>query len=565
MNNVFYALLFFSLSIMGCGSSEVANLILINGKIHTLDAENPVVEAVGVRDDLILFAGDNAGAMKLKGDKTRMIDLEGKLMTPGFIEGHGHFMGMGYNLLNLDLSGSSSYVDVVNMVKKQVTSSQPGEWIIGRGWHQNKWETMPGITHKGFPTHHPLSEVSPDNPVYLRHASGHAVLVNRKAMEIAGINSGSETGEGGEMILDPEGNPTGVFTETAMGLFSEFLPGNDAASDEKAYRMATRNCLKEGITSFHDAGVSISAIDLYRKMIGNGEARIRIYAMLDGSDHALMEKYFNSGPAIDSTASMLTIRSVKLYMDGALGSRGAWLLEPYSDRTDYSGQAVVSSGFIREMAERAVKTGFQVCTHAIGDRANRETLDIYEAVFSQNPEGMDSRFRIEHAQHIDPADIPRFAALGVLPAMQAIHMSSDRPWAIDRLGEKRIKEGAYVWQDLLTSGARIINGTDVPVEPLSPVACFYASVTRKTLQGTPPGGYEPEQKMSREQALRSYTLDAAYGAFEEDIKGSIEIGKLADFTVFSQDIMSVPEELIPGTEVIMTLIGGKVVYQIQQQ
>jgi hypothetical protein len=327
--------------------------------------------------------------------------------------------------------------------------------------------------------------------------------------------------------------------------------------------MATRNCLKEGITSFHDAGVGIPAIDLYRRMIGNEEARIRLYAMLDGSDNDLMDQYFNSGPEIDSTEHMLTIRAIKLYMDGALGSRGAWLLEPYSDRPDYPGQAVVSTGFIREIAERAVKSGFQVCTHAIGDRANRETLDIYEAVFRQYKERMNSRFRIEHAQHIDPADIPRFAALGVLPAMQAIHMSSDRPWAIDRLGEKRIQEGAYVWQDLLSTGARIINGTDVPVEPISPVACFYASVTRKTLQGTPPGGYEPKQKMSREQALRSYTLDAAYGAFEEDIKGSIEPGKLADFTVFSQDIMSVPEELIPDTKVVMTLIGGQVVYPIQ--
>jgi predicted amidohydrolase YtcJ len=383
-------------------------------------------------------------------------------------------------------------------------------------------------------------------------------------MDIAGIKTDSDTGEGGEMIVDSDGNPTGVFTETAMGLFSKVLPANDDASDEKAYRMATSNCLREGITSFHDAGIGQSTIGLFRKMISKGEARVRLYAMLDGSDRGLMEEFFSTGPVIDTADQVLTIRSIKLYMDGALGSRGAWLLEPYSDMPDHVGHAVTSTEYISEIAEKAVNSGYQVCTHAIGDRANRETLDIYETVFRKYPEGRNSRFRIEHAQHIDPEDIPRFAILGVLPAMQAIHMSSDRPWAIDRLGEKRISQGAYVWQALLVSGARIVNGTDVPVEPISPVACFYASVTRKTLQGTPPGGYEPEQKMTREQALRSYTLDAAYGAFEEDIKGSIENGKLADFTVFSHDIMSVPEDSILNTKVIMTVIGGEVVYEIQE-
>ncbi|MBS0001260.1 MAG: amidohydrolase [Cyclobacteriaceae bacterium] len=561
MKTVFYLLLIFTSNMLGCVSSGPADLLLINGNIHTADNTNPFAEAVGVRNGIIIFAGDNGQALKLKGEKTEVIDLEGKLMTPGFIEGHGHFIGMGYNLLNLDLSEASSYEEVVARVQDQVETGNPGEWIIGRGWHQNKWDQIPESLHKGFPTHQLLSAISPDNPVYLRHASGHAVLVNKKAMEMAGIDEDSQSGEGGEIILDPDGNPTGIFTETAMGLFSVFLPENDTESDEKAYQMALNNCLKEGITSFHDAGAGMPAIGLYQRMINKGEAMVRLYVMLDGSDSALMEHWFSTGPEIDTVDHLLTVRSIKTYMDGALGSRGAWLIEPYSDRSDHWGYAVSSSDFIEKISGRAIETGFQVCTHAIGDRANRETLDIYESVFSRYPEGRNSRFRIEHAQHLDPEDIPRFARLGVLPAMQAIHMSSDRPWALDRLGERRIVEGAYVWQDLLQSGARIINGTDVPVEPISPVACFYASVTRKTLKGFPPEGYEPEQKMTREQALRSYTIEAAYGAFEEEIKGSVTKGKLADFTVFSQDIMSIPEDEILNTRVVMTIIGGTVAYE----
>lgn len=562
MKNIFYSLFILVVG-MSCTSSEYADLLLINGNIHTLDSLNPVAQAVGVREGIITFVGRNDQALKLKGENTILVDLEGKLMTPGLIEGHGHFMGMGYNLLNLDLSDASSYQEVVNRVREKIQSLKPGEWVIGRGWHQSKWDPAPAVLYKGFPTHELLSRISPDNPVYLTHASGHAVLVNQRALEVAGIDSETSFNETGEIIRDPQGNVTGIFTEGAMGLFSPYLPENNLESDIRAYEIAVKNCLKEGITSFHDAGAGARTIDLYQNMITEGKARVRLYVMLDGSDERLLDQYFTTGPQIDSLHHLLTIRSIKLYMDGALGSRGAWLLEPYSDRPGHTGNQVTSLEYIYKIALEAVENGFQVCTHAIGDRANRETLNIYESVFEDHPEGYEGRFRIEHAQHLSEVDIPRFAQLGVLPAMQAIHLSSDRPWAIDRLGEARIQEGAYVWQKLLRSGSKVINGTDVPVEPLSPVECFYASVTRKTLNGFPPGGYEPDQKMTRKQALKSYTLDAAYGAFEENIKGSIEPGKLADFTVYSNDIMSIPEDQILGTEVIMTVINGEIAFRAE--
>jgi predicted amidohydrolase YtcJ len=320
-------------------------------------------------------------------------------------------------------------------------------------------------------------------------------------------------------------------------------------------------CVRNGITSFHDAGASGENIDLFRKFKSEGKLKSRMYVMLTGFDRPMLYQWFKKGPEIDSTA-WLTIRSIKLNCDGALGSRGAWLLEPYTDRPDFSGMATLPMDTVLKTSQEALKAGFQVCSHAIGDRANREILDRYETAFKENPgKAKDSRFRIEHAQHLSVSDLPRFAQLGVIPSMEAIHLSSDRPWAIERLGGKRIKEGAYMWQTLLKSGARIVNGTDVPVEPINPIACFYASVTRRTLAGDPPGGFEPEEKMTREQALRSYTLDAAYGAFQENIKGSIEPGKLADFTIFSQDIMTVADDDILKTAVDMTIVDGKIVYK----
>ncbi|MBI1768956.1 MAG: amidohydrolase [Bacteroidetes bacterium] len=557
-----------SIFLFSCSKKPTgADLIIRGGKIYTANDSQTEVEAVAVKGDKIIFTGRESDAEKFKNDQTKVIDLQGKTMTPGFIEGHGHLLGLGFQELTLNLADTKSYDELVERVKDAVAKSKRGDWIIGRGWHQDRWEKKPQKLIKGFQTHEMLSLISPDNPVYLTHASGHAAFANGKAMEIAGVNQLSkeklqkDLGEGGEIIRDPLGNPTGIFVEHAQSIVSKFIPASSTETLSKAYELAMNACLRNGITSFHDAGISRDNLLLLKRFKKENKLKVRLYEMLSGSDKSLVSEYFKNGIEVDS-AHWLTIRSVKLYSDGALGSRGAWLLSPYSDRMETSGMPLMSMDSVLKMSREGLRAGFQICTHAIGDRANREILDRYEIAFKENPEqAKDVRFRIEHAQHIDPLDIPRFASLGVIPAMQAIHLSSDRPWAIDRLGEKRIKESAYMWQSLLKSGARIVNGTDVPVEPINPIACFFASVTRQTLKGEPVGGYEPDEKMTRAQALKSYTLDAAFGAFEENIKGSIAVGKLADFTIFSQDLMTVPDDKILSTEVMMTIVGGKILYE----
>lgn len=572
--NIFgFLLLIFGCSVPEESDTSVATVVIKNGNIYTLDAEQPVVKFVAVHDDRITYAGDDEEAFST--DKnTQIIDLRGKTMTPGFIEGHGHILGIGYNELELDLLEVKNYDELIDMVRQAVATAEPGQWIVGRGWHQSKWHPRPEKLVKGFQTHTRLSKVSPDNPVFLYHASGHAGFANAKAMEVAGVNQLSQEqlsknfskGEGGEIIRDEHSNPTGIFNERAMDIINSHIPENDREKNKKALVLAQQACLRNGITGFHDAGAGRQAIELLQELKDEGQLDVRMYVMLTGFDKELLQEWYTRGPMIDSENHSLDIRAIKLNCDGALGSRGAWLLKPYTDRPDHYGHETVPMSFVEETAKKGLQHGFQVCSHAIGDRANREILDRYERAFTALPEkAVDHRFRIEHAQHLHPDDIGRFAALGIIPAMQAIHMASDRPWAIDRLGEKRITEGAYVWQKLLQSGAKIVNGTDAPVEPLNPIPSFYASVSRKTLEGTPRGGYEPDQKMSRKEALRSYTLDAAYGAFQEKQKGSIEAGKLADFTVFSHDLMTVPEEQILDTEVAMTIVGGKVKFENNEE
>lgn len=562
------ATVFFS----SCADSnkEFATMIIHGGTIYTVDSIQTTVEAVATKNNTILFAGSLAEAEIYTNEQTEDIDLKGKTMTPGLIEGHGHFMGLGYNELNLDLMNTKSYQDIIDAVAERVKTAKPGEWITGRGWHQSKWDSMPSNLVKGFQTHHRLSDVSPDNPVYLRHASGHAGFANAKAMQIAGLQGLKQEGvksfeiEGGEVIVDDFFRPTGVFNERAQSLIGKYIAVNTPETDLQAFDLAIEACYKNGITSFHDAGIGRETIAFYNKMKANDNMGVRIYAMLTGWDEELIDEWYLKGPHLDPD-HRFTIRSIKLNCDGALGSRGAWLIDEYTDRPDHFGHETLPMEVVKETATKGLKNGFQVCAHAIGDRANREILDRYEAALKEDSTiGFDHRFRIEHAQHLHPDDIPRFAALHVIPAMQAVHMSSDRPWAIDRLGEKRIKEGAYMWQALLQSGVPIVNGTDVPVEPINPIASFYASVSRKTLQGLPEGGYEPDQKMTRAQALKSYTLDAAYGAFEEDIKGSISAGKLADFTIYNQDLMTVAEDDILNTTVAMTIFDGKVVYKLDE-
>ncbi|WP_239985772.1 MULTISPECIES: amidohydrolase [Arenibacter] len=557
-----------SLLFTSCKSpnKEFATMLIYGGNIYTVDTTQSNVQTVAVKDNLIIFTGSFSEAEQYKDERTQLLDLEGKTMTPGLIEGHGHFMGMGYNELNLDLINTTSYQEIVDAVAEKVRTAAPGEWIIGRGWHQSKWEEMPTEMVNGFQTHNMLSEVSPNNPVYLFHASGHAGFANAKAMEIAGITVLSKEGidqfevEGGEVMRDGLGSPTGIFNERAQNLITKHIPESTPEKDIKAFELAIAAGHRNGITGFHDAGIGRETISLYQNMKTADKMKIRIYGMLTGGDKDLLNEWYNKGPMIDPD-NLVTIRSVKLNCDGALGSRGAWLLEAYSDRPGHFGHETMPMEFVEETALNGLQKGFQICSHAIGDRANREVLDRYESAFKALPElASGHRFRIEHAQHLHPEDIPRFAQLQVIPAMQAVHLSSDRPWAIERLGEQRIKGGAFMWQSLLKSGIPIVNGTDVPVEPLNPIASLYASISRKTLKGSPEGGYEVGEKMTREQALRSYTLDAAYGAFEEDIKGSIAVGKLADFTIYDRDFMKIDEKDFLKTRINMTIFDGKVVY-----
>ena len=539
-----------------------ADLVLRNATIYTMNSNQPTADAVAVVGDKIAFIGSGSDVESWISDTTDILDLGGLTVTPGLIEGHGHIMGVGYNRLNLDLMAMKSYEEIIEAVVEASENTPDGQWILGRGWHQDKWVSQPENRVKGFPTHHKLSEAVPNHPVYLGHASGHLGFANERAMEIAGIDRRTAQPDGGEIFMGIDGRPTGIFNETAQGLIRRVIPDNTIETDTRALELAIRECLENGITSFHTAGQDGPDIDLFQSFVEQGKMGIRLYVMLNGRNNELLQQYYQSGPVVGIGDDRLTVRAIKLYSDGALGSRGAWLLEEYTDAPGQYGHNVMPMNDIEKVTRDGIQAGLQICTHAIGDRGNQEVLDIYERAFNDFPDAArDHRFRIEHAQHLHPEDIPRFGELGVIPSMQAIHMSSDRPWAIDRLGKKRIEDGAYVWQKLLETGARIVNGTDAPVEPISAIASFYASVSRQTLAGTPSGGYEADQKMSREQALRSYTLDAAYGAFEEDIKGSIEIGKLADFTVLTQDIMSVPDDQILDAEIAYTIVGGEVMFR----
>ena len=566
MKNI-YLLAILGFFLISCSSekAEPADLIFTNGIIYTVNEAQPTAEAVAVKDGMILAVGTSEEIEKHRAENTEVIDLQGETMTPGLVESHAHLMGIGYNKLELDLMYVKTYDELVEKVAEAVAKAETGDWITGRGWHQDKWIEKPETMVKGFQTNDKLNEVSADNPVFLRHASGHASFANENALQLAGISNlkGERPGEveGGEIILDDLGNPTGVLTERASGLVARLVPAETPEKAEEALTLALKELNEKGITSFHDAGSGQATIDLIQKFKNEGKLTVRQYVMLTGTQPALLDQWYKRGPMIDTTDHMLTVRSIKLNCDGALGPRGAWLLEDYSDRSGHQGHETLPMSVVTEVSEKAIPAGFQVCAHAIGDRANQEILDRYEGAFTKFPDAKDLRFRIEHAQHIHPDDIPRFGEMGVIAAMQAIHLSSDRPWAIDRLGEKRIIDGAYVWQKLMKSGAVVTNGTDAPVEPVDPIPSFYASVTRKTLEGMPEGGYEGDQKMTRSEALKSYTLDGAFAEFEENFKGSIEVGKAADFTVFDKNIMEVPEDDILNAKVAMTVVAGKVVYK----
>jgi predicted amidohydrolase YtcJ len=538
---------------LGCElrTQPPADLVLRGGKVVTLNPERPVAEAIAVTGGRITAVGSSTEMNSYVGPETQIIELEGALATPGFIEAHAHFMDLGESRMTLDLVGTESADQIASLVAETSKQTPEGAWIRGHGWDQNDWEV------KEFPTYAILDGVAPEQPVFLTRVDMHAAWANTKAMEMAGITSESEDPEGGEIVRDEDGNPTGVFIDNARDLITEKIPAPSEGVRLEAFHNAQQACIENGITSFHDAGVDEETLDLYRRARDEGELKVRLYTMIWGTDSELIAQYFSHKPEI---SPWLTIRTVKLLIDGALGSRGAAMLEDYSDRPEWKGLMILSEDDVYGIADRALTAGYQVAAHAIGDRANRETLNAFERAFAGHREVADPRFRIEHAQILDQNDIPRFAELGVIAAMQGVHATSDMPWIAERIGDERTQEGAYAWAKLLGSGVKIANGTDAPVENISPLECFYASVSRQDKDGNPEGGWYPEHRMSREQALRSYTLDAAYAAFEENEKGSLEPGKVADITVLSKDIMTIPRPEILNTEVLHTVIGGEVVY-----
>ena len=559
-----FCILFSTWFLSSCGLEQKADLVLMNGTIYTLDEKKPQASMIAVKGDKIVFVGNVEDAHTWVGEKTQVINLQGKTVTPGFVEGHGHLIEMGLAGLQLDLSSARNYSELVNLVAKAVEKARPGEWIIGYGWHQSNWDEKPSPEVKGFQTHEALSSVSPDNPVYLRHTTGHAAMVNLKAMEEAGITKDTVFDADGEVLKDSHGQPTGILIENAMVLVSSVLPKTTEKMLGQAVEAAMTECLENGITTFQYAGANRKNTEILLKYLNEGKLKVRMWLMLESltSEDDFLREWYERGPAIRLGNNFLTVRSIKIYADGAIGSRGAWLLEEYTDRPGHLGHETVPMEEVYRIASDGLRYGFQVATHAIGDRTNREVLDMYEKAFRENPEmAGNARFRIEHAQHLDEDDISRFGELGVIASMQGNFSPLVRPWAIQRLGLERIEEGAYVSRKLLETGAIIVNGSDVPVAPINPMISFYGSVTRQTLDGQPPGGFEPAQKMTRREALRSYTIDAAYAGFEEDIKGSIEVGKLADLTVFSQDILKVPDREILNTVVEYTIVGGKVLFQ----
>src|SRR4051794_18005278 len=546
-------------------SARTADLVLRNGKIVTVDEAKPEAQAIAISGDTIVAVGSNQEIQPYVDGSTKVIDLKGALATPGFIDAHVHFTGVGDAAKNLKLATAKNWDEVVRMVGEAAKKAKPGDWIIGRGWHQEKWSEVPSPNVEGFPLHDALSKAAPNNPVWLTHASGHAGFANAYAMKMAEVVKSTPDPDGGKILRDADGNATGLFNERAQSIVGNALardlatrtPAKAEADLREVIELASREALAKGLTSVHDAGSPPATIEIMKRVVDEGKLPLRVWMMLreDASKLAAdMPKY----RVVNYGDKRFTVRATKRAIDGALGSRGAWMLEPYADLAT-SGMNTDSLADIRMVAELAVKNEYQMAIHAIGDRANREVLNIYEDAFKAHPEknSKELRWRIEHSQHINAADIPRFGRLGVIASMEGIHATSDAPYVLARLGPKRAEEGAYVWQKLMKSGAVIANGTDAPVEDIDPIPSFYASVSRRTKDGSV---FYPDQRMSRMEALRSYTINAAFAGFDEKIKGSIAPGKLADITVFSKDIMTVPEDQIPSTHIVYTIVGGKVQY-----
>jgi len=554
--------------LIGCSSGPTADLVLKNGTVATLDETHGDAEALAVADDTILAVGGTEEIDAYTGADTRVVDLDGRLAIPGFIEGHGHFMGMGEAQMQLGLLGTDSWSQIVARVDSAAAASEG--WVEGRGWHQEKWASTPDQMARGFPTNARLNEVAPNTPVYLTHASGHAAIANGAALEAAGIGPDTPNPDGGTIVRDAQGRATGVLLETAEGLVLDAIEASrsDMSAAQRRerqrtkVRLAAEEALANGVTSFQDQGASFETIELYRKMAEEGDLGIRMYAMVSQSEVSPeTQERLADLRTIGAADHHLTVRSIgEVTVDGALGSRSAWMLEPYDDAPNDTGINVTAMDRVREIAEIGLEEDYQIAVHAIGDRANRETLDLYALLFDEaDVNGEERRWRVEHAQHLHPDDIPRFADLGVMASMQAIHACSDAPYNYKRLGAERVEGGAYPWKTLWNDGAIVGNGTDVPVEKIDPLASYHCTVTRQ-VPGTDTT-FTPDETLTRRQALKSYTVANARMAFAEEEKGTLTPGKLADVTVLSDNILEIPADQIRDAQVDLTILGGEVVYE----
>ena len=567
MKNLYLHFFVLILVFCSCSSnSEFADTIIVNANIESVNPEIKNISAIAIKNGRIWKIGTDKNAEGWKGENTNVLDIKGQFLMPGFIEGHGHFSGLGKSLIKLNLLKSPNWRTIVAQVEEKVKEAKPGEWIEGRGWHQEKWDEKLDKNILGYPYHDDLSEISPNNPVILYHASGHGLFANKKAMDLAGVNQETPDPSGGTIVRDQSGNAIGVFEERAKRsiqvAYDEYL---ETISEEeklaqwyKGIELAQKECLSKGVTSFQDAGSSFDEIDRYKKLAEDGEMDLRLWAMIRHS-YDRMKGKLEGFPIIDAGNHFFTVRAIKSEVDGALGAFGAWMLQSYDDKPNFHGQNTTSIKEVQRIAGLARENDLQLCVHAIGDRANRVILDLFESEYGKPDAKKDMRWRIEHAQHLDPVDIPRFASLGVIASMQGIHCTSDAPFVVKRLGEQRAKYGAYPWRSLLDAGALIANGTDAPVEDVDPLESFYASVTRKRADNKM--AFFPEQSMTRMEAIYSYTLGNAFAAFEENDKGSIEEGKLADFVVLDKDLRTCSDDEILEAEVLMSMVHGEVKFE----
>lgn len=555
------ACLFYS---CGLEKTDYPDLIIHNAKVYTVDAQKSTYEAISITDGLISHLGSSEEILSTQDPSTEILDAQGALVLPGLIEGHGHFSGLGQSLMNLNFLKSKSWDEIVEMVKQRVSEVDTGVWIMGRGWHQEKWEETPHDHVHGYPRHFDLSEIAPDNPVMLRHASGHGLIANKKAMDIAGVTNETQDPSGGAIIRDRDGEAIGVFEERAMEIirnaYNYYL---EEQSDEQKIKewydgiaLAQNECLTNGITSFQDAGAQFAELERYTQLAEEGNMDIRLWSMVRHSSKDLEGK-LSDIRMIDVGGGYFTCRAIKTAVDGALGSFGAWLIEPYDDKPGFVGQNTYEIEEVEDIAKLALAADMQLCVHAIGDKANQVVLDLMEPYY-QNSSNKDLRWRIEHSQHLHPDDIPRFGELGVIASMQGIHCTSDSPYVEKRLGEQRAREGAYNWRAIIDSGGLVTNGTDAPVEDIDPIESYYASVTRKRVDSDIP--FFPENKMSREEGIYSYTMANAIAAFEEETKGSLEVGKYGDITILSEDWLTCSDDEILDTKILYTIVEGDIRY-----